>query len=45
VITDVGRPPGVVLVAHLGVGLVDVVFGAAILERAERDGLGTILPR
>jgi ornithine cyclodeaminase/alanine dehydrogenase-like protein (mu-crystallin family) len=45
VIADLGRPPGVVLVTHLGVGLADVVFGAAILERAERDGLGTILPR
>jgi ornithine cyclodeaminase/alanine dehydrogenase-like protein (mu-crystallin family) len=45
VVGAVDRPPGLVLVTHLGVGLADVVFGAAILERAERDGLGTILPR
>lgn len=45
IVAGVGRPPGVVLVTHLGVGLADVVFGAAILARAEQDGLGTILPR
>jgi ornithine cyclodeaminase/alanine dehydrogenase-like protein (mu-crystallin family) len=39
------RPDGRVVVTHLGVGLADVVFGSAILERAERLGLGTILPR
>jgi alanine dehydrogenase len=33
------------VVTHLGVGLADVVFGAAILRRAEALGLGTILPR
>lgn len=39
------RPAGRVVVTHLGVGLADVVFGSAILERAEALGLGTILPR
>ncbi len=36
---------GRILVSHLGVGLADVVFAAAILERAGRLGLGRILPR
>ena len=36
---------GRVVVTHLGVGLADVVFGAAILRRAESRGLGTLLPR
>ena len=31
--------------AHLGVGLADVVFGAAILRRAEELGVGTLLER
>jgi len=35
---------GRVLVSHLGVGLADVVFGAAILARAELLGLGRLLP-
>jgi ornithine cyclodeaminase/alanine dehydrogenase-like protein (mu-crystallin family) len=39
------RPPGRVVVTHLGTGLADVVFGAAILAAAEELGLGTILPR
>ncbi len=39
------RPTGRLLACHLGVGLADVVFGAAILEAAARRGLGTILPR
>lgn len=34
---------GRVVVTHLGVGLADVVFGAAILARAEVLGLGVIL--
>jgi ornithine cyclodeaminase/alanine dehydrogenase-like protein (mu-crystallin family) len=42
---DTIRPAGRVLVAHLGVGLADVVFGDAILRAAERDSIGTILPR
>ncbi|HEY4633059.1 MAG TPA: hypothetical protein VIH00_03995, partial [Candidatus Limnocylindrales bacterium] len=45
-INRVTRPPhGRVVVTHLGVGLADVVFGAAILEAAAERGLGTILPR
>jgi ornithine cyclodeaminase/alanine dehydrogenase-like protein (mu-crystallin family) len=39
------RASGRVLVTHLGVGLADVVFGAAILARAEQLGLGRFLPR
>jgi ornithine cyclodeaminase/alanine dehydrogenase-like protein (mu-crystallin family) len=39
------RPAGRVVVTHLGVGLADVVFGSAILERAIELGLGTELPR
>lgn len=34
---------GRVVVSHLGVGLADVIFGAAIVRRAEGLGLGTIL--
>ena len=40
-----GRASGRVLMTHLGVGLADVVFASAVLERAERLGLGRILPR
>jgi ornithine cyclodeaminase/alanine dehydrogenase-like protein (mu-crystallin family) len=39
------RPPGRVVVSHLGVGLADVVFGDAIVRRAEELGLGTLLKR
>ncbi len=39
------RPVGRVVATHLGTGLADVVFGAAILAEAERRGLGTPLPR
>ena len=39
------RQTGRILVAHLGVGLADVVFASAILARAEQLGLGRILPR
>ncbi len=35
---------GRVVATHLGVGLADVVFGSAILERAEALGLGVQLP-
>src|SRR5262245_6760200 len=35
---------GRVVVAHLGVGLADLVFGEAILRRAVERGLGTVLP-
>jgi alanine dehydrogenase len=36
---------GRVLVSHLGVGLADVIFGRAILERATELGIGLNLPR
>jgi ornithine cyclodeaminase/alanine dehydrogenase-like protein (mu-crystallin family) len=36
---------GRVVATHLGVGLADVVFGAAILARAEALGLGVVLER
>ena len=36
---------GRVVATHLGVGLADVVFGAAIVRRAEALGIGTMLPR
>ena len=40
------RPPaGRVVATHLGVGLADVVFAAAIVRRAEALGLGTLLAR
>jgi ornithine cyclodeaminase/alanine dehydrogenase-like protein (mu-crystallin family) len=46
-ILDGTRRPasGRVVVTHLGVGLADVVFGAAIASRAEALGLGAALPR
>jgi ornithine cyclodeaminase/alanine dehydrogenase-like protein (mu-crystallin family) len=34
---------GRVVVTHLGVGLADIMFGAAILRRAAKLGLGTLL--
>jgi ornithine cyclodeaminase/alanine dehydrogenase-like protein (mu-crystallin family) len=39
------EPRGRILVTHLGTGLTDVVFAAAVLRRAERLGLGMLLPR
>ena len=36
---------GRVVATHLGVGLADVVFGAAIARRAETLGIGTLLSR
>jgi ornithine cyclodeaminase/alanine dehydrogenase-like protein (mu-crystallin family) len=39
------RTGGRTLVTHLGVGLADVVFAAAVLARAEQLGLGRLLPR
>ena len=39
------RPTGRVVATHLGTGVVDVVFGAAILADALSRGIGTILPR
>jgi ornithine cyclodeaminase/alanine dehydrogenase-like protein (mu-crystallin family) len=44
-VLDAARPAGRVVTTHLGTGLADVVFGAAILAAAEERGLGTILPR
>jgi alanine dehydrogenase len=45
-IAGMERPGGGrVVVTHLGVGLADVVFGAAIVRRAEALGLGTTLAR
>jgi ornithine cyclodeaminase/alanine dehydrogenase-like protein (mu-crystallin family) len=39
------RPPGRVLVTHLGVGLADIVFADAIVRAATALDLGTTLPR
>jgi len=39
------RPAGRIVATHLGTGLADVVFGAAILAQAVSRGLGTMLPR
>jgi ornithine cyclodeaminase/alanine dehydrogenase-like protein (mu-crystallin family) len=36
---------GRVVTTHLGVGLADVIFGSAILRRAEELGIGSSLPR
>src|SRR5262245_4154036 len=45
ILQGIPRPPsGRVVVTHLGVGLADVVFGDAIVARAEAAGLGTLLP-
>ena len=45
-IAGMERPGGGrVVVTHLGVGLADVVFGAAIVRRAEALGLGTTVAR
>jgi ornithine cyclodeaminase/alanine dehydrogenase len=38
-------PHGRALISHLGVGLADLVFASAIVERATALGLGTILSR
>ena len=38
------RPSGRVLVTHLGMGLTDVVFAAAVFDRARAQGLGLELP-
>lgn len=39
------RPPGRVVVTHLGVGLADLVFADAIVRAALAGGTGTTLPR
>lgn len=44
ILASTARPgTGRIVVTHLGVGLADVVFGDAILRRAERAGIGTVL--
>jgi ornithine cyclodeaminase/alanine dehydrogenase-like protein (mu-crystallin family) len=44
IIAGTERPAvGRVVVSHLGVGLADLVFGDAIVRRAEAAGLGTML--
>jgi ornithine cyclodeaminase/alanine dehydrogenase-like protein (mu-crystallin family) len=46
ILQGTARPAaGRVIVTHLGVGLADVVFGAAIVARAEALGLGVLLER
>ena len=46
ILGDTRRPrSGRVVVTHLGVGLADVIFGAAIVRRAIAAGLGVELPR
>jgi ornithine cyclodeaminase/alanine dehydrogenase-like protein (mu-crystallin family) len=46
ILAGTARPvEGRVVVTHLGVGLADVVFGAAIVRRAESLGLGIVLDR
>ena len=46
ILAGTARPAaGRVVATHLGVGLADVVFGDAILRRAEALGLGVMLPR
>ena len=37
------RPSGQIVVANLGVGAHDVAFGSAVLDRAESDGVGTLV--
>ena len=45
-LAGIPRPSrGRVVVTHLGVGLADLVFGAAIIRRATELGLGIELPR
>ena len=44
IVAGMPRPAvGRVVVSHLGVGLADLIFGAAILRRADAAGLGTTL--
>jgi ornithine cyclodeaminase/alanine dehydrogenase-like protein (mu-crystallin family) len=44
IVGGIGRPPGRVVVTHLGVGLADLIFADAIVRRAVHAGLGTVLP-
>ena len=46
IVAGTKRPAsGRVVISHLGVGLADLVFGDAIVRRAEAEGIGTLLPR
>jgi alanine dehydrogenase len=46
IVNGTPRPAhGRVVVSHLGVGLADLIFGAAILRRADAAGLGNTLTR
>ena len=45
ILASTGRPPGRVVVTHLGVGLADLVFADAIVRAAIAGGRGTTLPR
>jgi ornithine cyclodeaminase/alanine dehydrogenase-like protein (mu-crystallin family) len=46
IVAGTARPAaGRVVATHLGVGLADVIFGSAILARADAMGLGTVLRR
>lgn len=45
ILAETPRPPGRVVVTHLGVGLADVVFADAILRSAGQRGLGIDLAR
>jgi ornithine cyclodeaminase/alanine dehydrogenase-like protein (mu-crystallin family) len=45
VLARAARPPGRVVVNHLGVGLADLVFAEALVAGARASGRGTILPR
>ena len=45
IVAGTPRPPGRVVVTHLGVGLADLVFADAIVRVARERGLGTPLPR
>lgn len=45
ILAGTARPPGRIVVTHLGVGLADVVFADAIVRTATAAGRGTTLPR
>ena len=45
IVAGTKRPEGRVVVAHLGVGLADLVFADAIVRLAIAQGRGTLLPR
>jgi len=45
IVAGTRRPEGRVVIAHLGVGLADLVFADAIVRSAIAQGRGTVLPR